>query len=145
MLEQIVEETGANASLMIADVAVTLARPDGTEMAVGVVASPVPAVGPLDRARVVAGRLADPDRADELTMNESAAADLHVHAGSTIDVGLFAASQAGRVATGEPMPLLGRIPMTVTGIVRYTADLEHQPNAQPGTEFATADERIVVE
>jgi len=142
VLEQIVRAARATASLMIADVAVTLGRPDGTDVAVGAVASPVPAVGPLDRPRVVAGRLTNPHRADELTMNEAAAVDLHVHAGSRIDVGLFAASQAGRVATGEPMPLLGRVPMTVTGIVRYTADLQHQPNVQPGTEFASADDRV---
>jgi hypothetical protein len=142
LLEQIVQAVGATGSLMIADVAVTLPRPDGTEVTVGAVASPVPAVGAVDRPRLVAGRLPDPSRSDELTMNESAAADLHVHAGSRIDVGLVAASQSGRSSTGEPTPLLGRIPMTVTGIVRYTADLEHQPNAQPGTEFATADERI---
>ena len=40
MLEQIVRASGADASLMIADVAVTVARPDGTEMAIGVVARP---------------------------------------------------------------------------------------------------------
>ena len=116
---------------MIADVAVSFYRPDGTVAAIGAVVSPVPVAGTLDRGRVVAGREADPTKADELTMNEAAAADLHVHAGSKIDVGIFAASQAGRTAPGgEPMPLLGRVPMTVTGIVRYTADLERQPNAK---------------
>jgi FtsX-like permease family len=142
VLEQIVKAAGADASLIIANVAVALYRPDGTATAIGAVASPVPSVGTLDRGRFVAGGPPDPGRPDELTMNEVAAADLDVHVGSTIDVGLFAPLQGGQNAPGEPVPGLGRIPMTVTGIVRYTADLEHQPNAVPGTDFATADERV---
>src|SRR6188472_245122 len=57
VLQEIVKASGASASLMIADVAVSLPRPDGTEVAVGVTASPVPAVGSVDRARLIAGRL----------------------------------------------------------------------------------------
>jgi hypothetical protein len=142
VLEQIVKAAGADASLMIANVAVTVYRSDGTATAIGAVASPVASVGTVDRGRFVAGGPADPNQADELTMNEAAATDLHVHVGSTIEVGLFAPSQAGQGGPGDPVPQLGRIPMTVTGIERYTADLEHQPNAQPGTDFAAADDRL---
>jgi hypothetical protein len=142
LFQQIASAAGATASRMIANVPVTLSRPDGTTVSVGVVASPVPAVGSVDRGLLVSGRLADPSRSDELTMNEAAAAEFHVHAGSRIDVGLFARSQTATSAPGEPAPLLGRVPMTVAGIVRYTADLEQQPNTELGTDFATANERI---
>ncbi len=142
VLQQIAQAAGANASLMIANVAISLPQPDGTVTALGAVASPVPTAGSVDRAYVVAGRLPDPSRADELVVNESAAAHLHLHPGSAVDVGLFGASQAGNSGEGSPPAPLLDVPMTVTGIVRYTADLERSPDAQPGTEFETSSDRV---
>jgi hypothetical protein len=144
VLEGVAQQSGASASLMIADVPLVIYRPDGTALTTSAVVAPYPAKGTIDRPYVVSGHLPDPARTDALVVNERAAEDLHLHAGSTVDVGLYAASQQGGSGQGQPIPRLGRVPMTVTAVVRYAADLERQPDDVPGTEVATADYRISI-
>jgi hypothetical protein len=142
VLERVAREAGATASLMVADVPLVIYQPDGTALTTSAVAAPYPAKGTVDRPLVVSGQLPDPARSDALIVNERAAADLHLHPGSVVHVGLYDSSQQGGPGSGPPTPRLGHVSMTVTAVVRYTADLERQPDDQPGTAFAAADYRI---
>ena len=51
-----------------------------------------------DRATVIAGRMADPSRPDEVVMTAAAARLLGVHVGSTMRLGLYTAAQMNNVA-----------------------------------------------
>jgi hypothetical protein len=55
-----------------------------------------------DRLAVVAGRRADPSRADEIMMTSSAAKLLNVHVGQVVPLGLYAAAQMSEPGFGTP-------------------------------------------
>jgi hypothetical protein len=60
-----------------------------------------------DRVTITAGRRADPARADEVVATQGAAAQLHLHIGSRLPVGLIGSNTSG---------LRGRVDLTVVGI-----------------------------
>jgi hypothetical protein len=79
---------------------------------------------PFGRPLVVAGRMPDSSAADEVAMNEQAAARRHVTVGGHLRIGLYRASQqeqAGEAFFVEPARTAD---VTVVGIVRGAADLE---------------------
>jgi ABC-type lipoprotein release transport system permease subunit len=80
----------------------------------------------VDRARVIAGRAANPRAADEVTIGEHLAAQLHLHVGDHLDAVSYTPAQAARaLATGDPgpKPLGPALRLLVVGIVRRPLDL----------------------
>ncbi len=79
----------------------------------------------IERARVIAGRLADPNRADELNVGESLAAKLHLRVGSHLDGTSWTPHQTVvGVRGGNPgAPEGPRVRWTIVGIVRRPLDL----------------------
>lgn len=66
---------------------------------------PPPAL-PMARDKVLRGRLADPRRAEEVTINERLGDLLDVDVGDRITVSLYSADQLGQVGNGRsPAPL----------------------------------------
>ncbi len=55
-----------------------------------------------DRVTVVQGRMADPNRADEVVMTVGAASELGLHVGQTVHWGTYANSQFSSAGTGPP-------------------------------------------
>ena len=70
-----------------------------------------------DRLTVVQGRLANPNRANEMVMDATAARLLHVHVGQVVPLGLYTDAQTNLPGFGTPnvRPVL-RVPVKVVGI-----------------------------
>ena len=83
----------------------------------------------VDRARLVAGRVADPAVVDEITIGESLAAKLHLGVGSHLDALSFSVAQieasfANNTSNANPPSFAGpRLRLRVVGIVRRPLDL----------------------
>jgi hypothetical protein len=80
----------------------------------------------VDRARVVAGRAADPSAADEITIGESFAAQTHLGVGGHLDAMSYTPAQAETVLTGGAFPRTADGPhlrLRIVGIVRRPLDL----------------------
>ncbi|HEY6426830.1 MAG TPA: FtsX-like permease family protein, partial [Acidimicrobiales bacterium] len=73
----------------------------------------------MDRATVVAGRLADPNRPDEVMATSGAAAELGLHLGQRVPWGFYTLAQASSSGNGNgaaPAPAV-RTDLTLVGIV----------------------------
>ncbi len=82
----------------------------------------------VDRARVVAGRAANPNAVDEVTIGEALAAQLHLRLGDHLDGRSFSPEQIARLlanasAAGQPTPDGPEFRVRVVGIVRRPLDL----------------------
>jgi hypothetical protein len=80
----------------------------------------------VDRARIVAGRAADPAAADEITIGESLAALLHRGEGGHLDAESYTPGQLAVLFAGasDPGPPAGpRLRFRIVGIVRRPLDL----------------------
>jgi ABC-type antimicrobial peptide transport system permease subunit len=80
----------------------------------------------VERARVVAGRAANPSAIDELDVDEPLAAQAHLRVGSHLDLESFTPAQfkAAAASNGQlPPPAGPRLRLTVVGIVRRPLDL----------------------
>lgn len=83
----------------------------------------------VDRALVLSGRLPDPSAADEVSVNELAAAKLHLRVGSTVGVQVYSAAQvasgslSGAVGAAPPAPDGPRYSLRVSAIVRFATDV----------------------
>jgi hypothetical protein len=77
-----------------------------------------------DRLTAVEGRLADPNRADEMVMSASAARTLGVHVGQVVPLGFYTNAQTSLPGFGTPSvaPRL-RIRAKLTGIVVFNNDV----------------------
>jgi ABC-type lipoprotein release transport system permease subunit len=76
----------------------------------------------IDRARVLDGRAADPDRADELTIGETLAEELHLHVGDRITFVTYTPDDLA-IASTSPEPHGPPVSFRVVGIVRRPLDL----------------------
>jgi hypothetical protein len=96
----------------------------------------------LARDRILAGREADPERADEAVINEAGAAVTGVHVGSQLPLRMFSPQDAAKITNGfSAAPSIGTS-VTITGIVRNPVDLTKPVIAQPGTIFAANVTRL---
>ena len=96
----------------------------------------------LARDRLLAGREADPSRADEAVINEAGAAVTGVHAGSQLPLRMFSPKDAAKITNGfSAAPSIGTS-VTITGIVRNPVDLTKPVVAEPGTIFAANVTRL---
>ena len=76
----------------------------------------------VDRARIVAGRAADPSVADEVTIGEALAAEAHLGVGDHLDVRTYSPKQI--FSSADPGPPAGpRLQLRIVGIVRRPVDL----------------------
>ncbi len=84
----------------------------------------------VDRARVLAGRAANPRAVDEITIGEGLAAKLHLGVGGHLDVLTFSVAQVNAFATGagnlSGPPGGPRLRLRIVGIVRRPFDLGNQ-------------------
>ena len=93
----------------------------------------------VDRARVVAGRKANPHAADELTIGEGLAAQLHLTVGDHFPVRGYTVAQGEKAIAGNsnPGPPMGpRVNLRIVGIVRRPLDLGDR-GAQGGVVVLT--------
>jgi hypothetical protein len=96
----------------------------------------------LARDRLLAGREADPHRADEAVINEAGAAITGVHVGSQLPLRMFSPHDEAKITNGfSAAPSIGTS-VTITGIVRNPVDLTKPVIAQPGTIFAANVTRL---
>jgi len=80
----------------------------------------------VDRARIVAGRTANPAAVDEITIGEGLASRLHLRVGDHLDAVSYsiAQSQASFATNADPGPPAGpRLRLRIVGIVRRPLDL----------------------
>jgi ABC-type antimicrobial peptide transport system permease subunit len=80
----------------------------------------------VDRARIVAGRSADPNAVDEATIGEALAAQLHLGVGDHLDGESYTPEQVASFRTSgytEQSPEGPRIRLQIVGIVRRPLDL----------------------
>jgi ABC-type antimicrobial peptide transport system permease subunit len=79
----------------------------------------------VDRARVIAGRAANPAAVDEVAIDESVAAQTHLGIGDHLDVASYAPRQmAVALRGGDPGPPAGpRVSLRIVGLVRRPFDL----------------------
>jgi ABC-type antimicrobial peptide transport system permease subunit len=79
----------------------------------------------VDRARIVAGRVADPSAVDEINIGESLAVRLHQGVGGHLDAASYTTAQVAiGEGGGEPGPAAGpRLRLRIVGIVRRPLDL----------------------
>jgi ABC-type antimicrobial peptide transport system permease subunit len=76
----------------------------------------------VDRARIVAGRTANPSAVDEVTIGEALAAQAHLGVGGHLDVRTYSRQQI--FSSGDPGPPAGpRVRLRIVGIVRRPFDL----------------------
>ena len=76
----------------------------------------------VDRARIVAGRAANPSAADEVTIGEALAAQAHLGVGDHLDIRTYSREQI--FSNAEPGPPAGpRVRLRIVGIVRRPLDL----------------------
>lgn len=93
----------------------------------------------MSRPLIVAGRMANLDRADEAMINDQAASDLHLHVGSTIDAQGLAPSDVLQALRGAPAQPSGEVVrLHVVGIIRLPSDLSLAP-APAGVNFTAND------
>ncbi len=79
---------------------------------------------PQAQAIVLAGRYAEPSRANEVMLNESAAQALHAHVGSVLEMRGYPPDQMQQVMNGTVLPpKVGLGGVRVTGIIRLPTDL----------------------
>jgi len=76
----------------------------------------------VDRARIVAGRAANPSVADEVTIGEGLAAQAHLGVGDHLDIRTYSPEQISSNATPGP-PAGPRLRLRIVGIVRRPLDL----------------------
>jgi hypothetical protein len=78
----------------------------------------------MDRVVAVEGRLANPNRADEVVMDAPAAQQLHVHVGEVIPLGFYTNAQTNQPNFGTPivMPRL-RVQARLVGIVVFNTQV----------------------
>ncbi|MDQ1431706.1 MAG: putative transport system permease protein, partial [Actinomycetota bacterium] len=81
----------------------------------------------VDRARLVAGRAADPTVADEATIGEALAAQLHLRVGDHLDGRSYSPEQVAMFMAGDTTtsnePMGPRFRLQIVGIVRRPLDL----------------------
>ncbi len=79
----------------------------------------------VDRARIVAGRNADPSAVDEITIGEGLAALLHLGVGGHLDAASYTTAQAAAALSGgEPgTPAGPGVRLRIVGIIRRPLDL----------------------
>ena len=80
----------------------------------------------VDRARIVTGRAADPSAADEITIGESLASQLHRGVGDHLAAVSYTPAQVAALVAGatDPGPPTGpRLRLRIVGIVRRPEDL----------------------
>jgi hypothetical protein len=83
----------------------------------------------VDRARVIKGRLPNPNAVDEITVGEALAQQMHLSVGSAISTSSLSPQQlsAMRQTNTQPTTLAGPKPrLRVVGIVRRPLDLSNQ-------------------
>ncbi len=93
-----------------------------------------------DRVSVVHGRMADPNRPDEIVMSSGAAAQYGLHVGSTLPVAFFTDAQvSARDFTGYPQdkPHL-IVPFKLVGIVEWSPQVVQDDDAALGDQIAVA-------
>src|SRR5438874_8496228 len=80
----------------------------------------------VDRARIIAGRAANPLAVDEITIGETLAAQLHLGVGGHLDAESFTPAQAKAMLAGGTFPATPegpRLRFRIVGIVRRPLDL----------------------
>src|SRR5205823_4613858 len=81
----------------------------------------------VDRARIVAGRAARPTAADEVTIGEALAAQLHLRVGDPLDGESYSPEQVAMLLSSgfstQPVPAGPRFRLRIVGIVRRPLDL----------------------
>jgi hypothetical protein len=81
----------------------------------------------VDRARVLSGRAARRNSANEVTIGEALAAQLHLHVGDHLDALSYSREQVGRFLTGDTSeygsPEGPNVLLEIVGIVRRPLDL----------------------
>jgi hypothetical protein len=88
-----------------------------------------------DRVAVIAGRLANPTKADELMVDQGTARLLGVHVGQTMEVGGYSGEQTLNPKFGTPqVPPVVRVKAKVVGIVDL-ADQVVQDDVDRSTDF----------
>jgi ABC-type lipoprotein release transport system permease subunit len=103
----------------------TVASPDGSLLAA------------VDRVRVVKGRAALQDQADELVISEQVAIDFRLTVGQRVTFRSFAPSQFQSLATGPaPEPAGPTVPARVVGIVRSPQDVANRTSEVNGPPAA---------
>jgi putative ABC transport system permease protein len=70
-----------------------------------------------DRVTVVAGRMADPARPDEVMATSGAAAELGLRVGKATSWGIYTVAQSATGNSSTPLPESQRMALTLTGIV----------------------------
>jgi hypothetical protein len=91
----------------------------------------------VNRALVTDGRMPNPDRADEVALNEPAARALHLGAGDRFSVRTLTPAAFQRLIANEPIEIDGPvIPLRVVGVVRLGDDL--QGSTQQSSPLALA-------
>ncbi len=80
-----------------------------------------------DLPYLVEGRLADPDQALEVVVNEEAAARHGLEPGATLLMWAYAPEQFGDVSDGARLPEGPALELLVTGIIRLPFDLDPRP------------------
>ncbi|MFN8034317.1 MAG: FtsX-like permease family protein [Acidimicrobiia bacterium] len=70
----------------------------------------------MDRPRLLAGRLPDPDVAHEIAVNEALARQAHVAAGAHLDLHVFKGSDLNQSGDARPPPAGRPFRVTVTGV-----------------------------
>ena len=117
-----------------------LARLDAHEQPGAVGASQIAiADANFSRALVLAGRAPRPDRVDEVAVNPSAAAHLHLRVGSMLRLRAFAPAQSTELLRGtRAAPTGPTVTVRVVGIERALADLS-AAQAAPGVLYASND------
>ncbi|MGO9876387.1 MAG: FtsX-like permease family protein [Acidimicrobiia bacterium] len=91
-----------------------------------IVAEPNTQVGTVvDRARVIAGRAASPAAVDEVAIDESVAAQIHLGIGDHLDVASFTPKQIAVALRGGNLgaPAGPRVSLRIVGLVRRPFDL----------------------
>jgi ABC-type lipoprotein release transport system permease subunit len=80
----------------------------------------------VDRARVIHGRAANPERADEVTIGEQLAKQLHVRVGDRLDFRTYTPADIAAIRENNaqsPPPSGPRVSLRIVGIVRRPLDL----------------------
>ncbi len=109
-----------------APVTLVFAIVDGVSFDVGLFLPRTDGVGTtLERDRLLRGRRAQPDRADEVTINEPMADLAHLDVGDRIDIRTLTPEQ---VDAEDYDPARGPVvPVTITGVTRGPGDLSARP------------------
>jgi hypothetical protein len=77
----------------------------------------------IDRPRVLEGRLADPDRADEVVVSDTMADQRGLAVGSILPIRVFEPHEEVLGSPGDPQPTGPPVDLRVTGIVRGILDV----------------------